>query len=312
MLFSGIIHSEGQTSTSKDKSSSTNAFLENSLESQQSILNSCDLNGDHDVENEGNAIPLISDVDDSCSANNLEDSSEKTETLSLPLLDSFSIVNIDDTKAANFMHELQSCDELNFSHGSHRASQEDLPIGRLSLYNSISRDDLPSNSIDDVVHDQGSSSQSTIDQNFRQLSNASGEMSPSLASIVDSPLPPMPPGQKSYDYLLKFLLVGDSDVGKQEILADFEDGTTDSPFCSSSGAGEVFWNFLSIIILIAKFLHELCSLAAFKTTTILIDGKRVKLQLWDTSGQVRIRPCHRDLRTLFNQSSKYRPGFSAF
>lgn len=29
------------------------------------------------------------------------------------------------------------------------------------------------------------------------------------------------------------------------------------------------------------------NLAAFKTTTILIDGKRVKLQLWDTSGQGR-------------------------
>ena len=27
--------------------------------------------------------------------------------------------------------------------------------------------------------------------------------------------------------------------------------------------------------------------SAFKTTTILIDGKRVKLQLWDTSGQGR-------------------------
>ena len=51
-------------------------------------------------------------------------------------------------------------------------------------------------------------------------------------------------------------------VGKQEILAGLEDGTLDSPFCSSSGA-------------------------AYKTTTILIDGKRVKLQLWDTSGQGR-------------------------
>merc|ERR1712045_204900 len=65
-----------------------------------------------------------------------------------------------------------------------------------------------------------------------------------------------------YDYLLKVLLVGDSDVGKQEILSGLEDGTTDSPFCSTSGA-------------------------AYKTTTILIDGKRVKLQLWDTSGQGR-------------------------
>lgn len=68
---------------------------------------------------------------------------------------------------------------------------------------------------------------------------------------------------KPYDYLLKVLLVGDSDVGKQEILAGLEDGTTDSPFCSSSSG------------------------AAYKTTTILIDGKRVKLQLWDTSGQGR-------------------------
>ncbi|KAJ8678894.1 hypothetical protein QAD02_014681 [Eretmocerus hayati] len=66
--------------------------------------------------------------------------------------------------------------------------------------------------------------------------------------------------EKQYDYLLKFLLVGDSDVGKHEILAGLEDGAFESPFCSGS---------------------------AYKTTTILLDGKRVKLQLWDTSGQGR-------------------------
>lgn len=65
---------------------------------------------------------------------------------------------------------------------------------------------------------------------------------------------------KPYDYLLKFLLVGDSDVGKHEILQPLEDGSTESPFCVGSG---------------------------HKTTTILLDGKRVKLQLWDTSGQGR-------------------------
>lgn len=43
------------------------------------------------------------------------------------------------------------------------------------------------------------------------------------------------PPQKQYDYLLKFLLVGDSDVGKQEILSDFDDGASESPFCSGSG-----------------------------------------------------------------------------
>uniref|UniRef100_A0A1B6M3C0 small monomeric GTPase n=1 Tax=Graphocephala atropunctata TaxID=36148 RepID=A0A1B6M3C0_9HEMI len=70
--------------------------------------------------------------------------------------------------------------------------------------------------------------------------------------------------QKQYDYLLKFLLVGDSDVGKQEILSadGLEDGSSESPFCSGSGR-------------------------SYKTTTILLDGKRVKLQLWDTSGQGR-------------------------
>uniref|UniRef100_A0A8D8LH38 small monomeric GTPase n=1 Tax=Cacopsylla melanoneura TaxID=428564 RepID=A0A8D8LH38_9HEMI len=71
---------------------------------------------------------------------------------------------------------------------------------------------------------------------------------------------PLVSTQKQYDYLLKFLLVGDSDVGKQEILSGLEDGSSESPFCSGS---------------------------AYKTTTILLDGKRVKLQLWDTSGQGR-------------------------
>ena len=51
-------------------------------------------------------------------------------------------------------------------------------------------------------------------------------------------LPPMASsGSKSYDYLLKVLLVGDSDVGKQEILSGLEDGSVDSPYCSSTGAG---------------------------------------------------------------------------
>ncbi|KAF4523039.1 hypothetical protein B566_EDAN012768 [Ephemera danica] len=66
--------------------------------------------------------------------------------------------------------------------------------------------------------------------------------------------------EKQYDYLLKFLLVGDSDVGKQEILSGLEDGSTESPY----------WNGY-----------------AYKTTTILLDGKRVRLQVWDTSGQGR-------------------------
>ncbi len=72
------------------------------------------------------------------------------------------------------------------------------------------------------------------------------------------------PGKKSYDYLLKVLLVGDSDVGKQEILDGLESTPTSN--AASSSASDY---------------------ASCKQTIILIDGKRVKLQLWDTSGQGR-------------------------
>ncbi|KAA8595207.1 hypothetical protein FQN60_012342 [Etheostoma spectabile] len=86
---------------------------------------------------------------------------------------------------------------------------------------------------------------------------------------------------KSYDYLLKFLLVGDSDVGKGEILDSLQDGSVESPYAYSS---EKAWTDQ----------HELtfcgwCVISGidYKTTTILLDGRRVKLELWDTSGQGR-------------------------
>ena len=89
----------------------------------------------------------------------------------------------------------------------------------------------------------------------------------SLPPSSSSPLPPPSPdgplslpglvspgGPKSYDYLLKVLpngcpssapvtfhmqvlLVGDSDVGKQEILGGLEDGAVEAPYASSTGAG---------------------------------------------------------------------------
>ncbi|KAL5018636.1 hypothetical protein ScPMuIL_004358 [Solemya velum] len=74
---------------------------------------------------------------------------------------------------------------------------------------------------------------------------------------------PRPGSQKSYDYLLKFLLVGDSDVGKEELLSGMDDGASESAYNFSSAGID------------------------YKTTTLLLDGKRVKLQLWDTSGQGR-------------------------
>lgn len=86
---------------------------------------------------------------------------------------------------------------------------------------------------------------------------ASSASSPNYSSL------PRAPSCKNYDYLLKFLLVGDSDVGKSEILNVLEDASSESPFPNSTLGVQ------------------------YKTTTILMDGKRVKLQLWDTSGQGR-------------------------
>ncbi|ELK12207.1 ras-related protein Rab-40B isoform X1 [Pteropus alecto] len=75
-------------------------------------------------------------------------------------------------------------------------------------------------------------------------------------SAVGSPV-------RAYDFLLKFLLVGDSDVGKGEILASLQDGAAESPYGHPAGVD-------------------------YKTTTILLDGRRVKLQLWEASGQGRL------------------------
>ncbi|XP_015784034.2 ras-related protein Rab-40B isoform X1 [Tetranychus urticae] len=71
---------------------------------------------------------------------------------------------------------------------------------------------------------------------------------------------------KGYDYVLKFLLVGDPDVGKDEIINSLDSDVSSSDyehhFSASPGV-------------------------AFKSTQILLDGKRIRLQLWDASGQGR-------------------------
>lgn len=68
---------------------------------------------------------------------------------------------------------------------------------------------------------------------------------------------------KDYDYLLKVLLVGDSDVGKHEIMAGLEDASSESPFCSRSGNCKYFFStsikkniFIQKIILLLSTLNE--------------------------------------------------------
>ena len=61
------------------------------------------------------------------------------------------------------------------------------------------------------------------------------ELVMSVMSVVSASSPSPSSKNKSYDYLLKFLLVGDSDVGKEEILSGLADGSRESPYGYSNG-----------------------------------------------------------------------------
>uniref|UniRef100_A0A0A9VV46 Ras-related protein Rab-8A n=1 Tax=Lygus hesperus TaxID=30085 RepID=A0A0A9VV46_LYGHE len=69
---------------------------------------------------------------------------------------------------------------------------------------------------------------------------------------------------KSYDYLFKLLLIGDSGVGKTCVLFRFSEDAFNNTFISTIGID-------------------------FKIRTIELDGKKIKLQIWDTAGQERFR-----------------------
>lgn len=72
------------------------------------------------------------------------------------------------------------------------------------------------------------------------------------------------PKEQGYDYLIKLLIVGDSGVGKTNMLLRF---------CSD--------NFMNS--------HLTTIGIDFKTKTVDIDGKKVRMQIWDTAGQERFR-----------------------
>lgn len=68
----------------------------------------------------------------------------------------------------------------------------------------------------------------------------------------------------SHDYMFKLLIVGESGVGKTCMLLRFADNLFEEDFLSTIGVD-------------------------FKIKEINTDGKRVKLQIWDSAGQERFR-----------------------
>eukprot|EP00004_Rigifila_ramosa_P001163 TRINITY_DN1110_c0_g2_i1.p1 TRINITY_DN1110_c0_g2~~TRINITY_DN1110_c0_g2_i1.p1 ORF type:complete len:255 (+),score=51.96 TRINITY_DN1110_c0_g2_i1:661-1425(+) len=71
---------------------------------------------------------------------------------------------------------------------------------------------------------------------------------------------------KSYDFLIKLLLIGDSGVGKSVLLSKFDDDTS-----------EMIPDFIATIGI------------DFRVKTLTLDERVVKLQIWDTAGQERFR-----------------------
>ncbi|KAL0344058.1 UNVERIFIED_CONTAM: Ras-related protein RABB1c [Sesamum angustifolium] len=73
-----------------------------------------------------------------------------------------------------------------------------------------------------------------------------------------------PKGRMSYDYLFKYIIIGDTGVGKSCLLLQF----TDKRF---------------------QPVHDLTIGVEFGARMVTIDGRPIKLQIWDTAGQESFR-----------------------
>lgn len=70
--------------------------------------------------------------------------------------------------------------------------------------------------------------------------------------------------EESYDYLVKLIIIGDSGVGKTNILMKFCEQEFKQNYVATIGVD-------------------------FKIKTIQVEDKRFKLQIWDTAGQERFK-----------------------
>ena len=105
------------------------------------------------------------------------------------------------------------------------------PVSEIPLPIIDNEDAAPSSVVSDLVEVV---STSRLRRN-RQSSNMLPVPRPIPTNESASPILAPQLSAKPYDYLLKFLLVGDSDVGKQEILSTLENAASDMPFCAGPG-----------------------------------------------------------------------------
>ena len=80
-------------------------------------------------------------------------------------------------------------------------------------------------------------------------------------------------GRSQYDHLVKLLMIGDSGVGKSCLLLRFSDDSFSTNFITTIGID-------------------------FKLKTVEIDGKRVKLQIWDTVNIIICLPIHQNRQKI--------------
>lgn len=70
--------------------------------------------------------------------------------------------------------------------------------------------------------------------------------------------------EQSHDFLAKVIIIGDSGVGKTNLLTKFCDDVFRDSYVATIGVD-------------------------FKLKTVEIDSTKIKLQIWDTAGQERFR-----------------------
>lgn len=83
---------------------------------------------------------------------------------------------------------------------------------------------------------------------------------PENIEIINPQMSKLKRKDESYDYLVKLIIIGDSGVGKTNILMRFCEQDFKNNYVATIGVD-------------------------FKIKTIQVDDKRFKLQIWDTAGQ---------------------------